>query len=65
MLQRMVGEEEECFWLGQNLESGKELELGIPPEDIHMEEVGEWVTWGPAIELAPEGPPLAPLIEVP
>ena len=30
-----------------------------------MEEVGEWVTWGLAIEPAPEGPPLVPLGEVP
>ena len=30
-----------------------------------MEEVGERVTWGPAIEPALEGPPLAPLGEVP
>ena len=41
------------------------LELGIPPKNIQMEEVGEQVTWGPAIELAPEGPPLAPLMEAP
>ena len=27
-----------------------------------MEEVGEWVTWGPVIELVPEGPPLVPLM---
>ena len=26
-----------------------------------MEEVGERVTWEPAIEPAPEGPPLVPL----
>ena len=30
-----------------------------------MEEVGERVTWGPAIEPALEGPPLAPLGEAP
>ena len=34
---------------GKNLESGKALELGIPPKDVQMEEVGEWVTWGPVI----------------
>ena len=39
--------------------------MGIPPEDVQMEEVGERVTWGPAIEPAPEGPPLAPLGEAP
>ena len=30
-----------------------------------MEEVGEWVTWGLAIEPALEGPPLVPLGEAP
>ena len=38
------------------------LELGVPPKDIEMQEVGEWVTCGPAIELALEGPPLGPLM---
>ena len=61
----MMGKEEERFWLGQDLESSKALELGIPPEDIQMEEVGERVMWGLAIELVPEGPPLAPLTEAP
>ena len=46
---------------GKIWQSGKVLELGVPPKDIQMEEVGEWVTWGPVIEPAPEGPPLAPL----
>ena len=62
---RMVVEEEKRFWLGQDLASGKALELGVPLEDVQMEEVGKQVTWGLAIELAPEGPPLAPLGEVP
>ena len=65
MLQCIMGEEEECFWLGQDLESSKVLELGIPPKDIQMEEVGERVAWGPAIEPVLECPPLMPLIEVP
>ena len=65
MPQWMMDEVEKCFWLGQDLVSGKVLELGVPPKDIQMEEVGEWVTWGPAIEPAPEGPPLAPLGEAP
>ena len=34
MPQQMMGEEEECFWLGQDLESGEALELGVPPKDI-------------------------------
>ena len=62
---QMMVKEEKHFWHGQDLASGKALELGVPPEDVQMEEVGEWVTWGPAIELAPEGPPLAPLGEAP
>ena len=57
----MIGEEEKCFWIRQDLVSGKALELGVPPEDIQMEEVGEWVTWGPAIEPVPEGPALGTL----
>ena len=65
MLQWMMDEEEKCFWLGQNLESGEALELGIPPKNIQMEEVGERVTWGPALEPVPEGLPLVPLTEVP
>ena len=64
MLQWMMYKKEERFWLGQDLESSKVLELGIPPEDVQMEEVCEQVTLGPAIEPAPESPPLAPLMEV-
>ena len=60
----MMVEEEKHFWHGQDLASGEALELGVPPEDVQMEEVGERVTWGPAIELVPEGPPLVPLGEV-
>ena len=63
MLLRMMDKEEECFWLRQDLESGKVLELDVPPEDIQMEEMGEQVMRGPAIEPAPEGQPLAPLTE--
>ena len=65
MPQWMTYEEEERFWLGQDLESSEALELGIPPEDVQLEEVGQWVTWGLVIEPALEGPPLAPLMEVP
>ena len=63
MPRQMTVEEEECFWCGQDLASGKALELGVPRKDVQMEEVGERVTWGLAIEPAPEGPPLAPLGE--
>ena len=64
MPQRMLCKEEKCFWLEQDVESGKVLELGIPPEDIQIEEVGKQVMLGLAIELVPDGPPLAPLMEV-
>ena len=50
---RMMIEEEKCFWCGQDLVSSEVLELGVLPEDVQMEEVGEWVTWGPAIEPVP------------
>ena len=61
----MMDKEEEHLWLGQDLESGEALEIGIPPKDVQIEEVGEQVRWGPAVEPAPEGPPLAPLTVVP
>ena len=64
MPQQMM-DKEECFWLGQDLESGKALELGVPPPDVQTEEVGQWVTWGLETVLAQEAPPLAPLTEVP
>ena len=63
MPQWMMVEEEKHFWLGQDLASGKALELGIPPRDIQMEEVGKRVMWGLAVELVPEGLPLVPLGE--
>ena len=58
-------EEEKRFWLGQDLVSSGALELGIPPEDVQMKEVGERVMWGLVIEPALEGPPLATLGEAP
>ena len=63
MLWQMMVEEEKHFWSVQDLACGEALELGVPPEDVQMEEVGEQVTWGSAIEPAPEGPPLVPLGE--
>ena len=65
MPQQMTDEKEEHFWLGQDLEFGKVLEYGVPHPNVQMEEVRQWVTWGLAIELVPEGLPLAPFIEVP
>ena len=43
MPQQMTDEEEKHYWLGQDLESGKVLELDVPPKDVQMEEVGEQV----------------------
>ena len=40
MPQKIMGEEKEGFWLRQDLESGKVLELGVPLKDVQMEEVG-------------------------
>ena len=65
MLQQMMVKEEKRFWHRQDLASGKALELGVLPRDVQMEEVGKRVMWGHAIEPALEGPPLAPLGEVP
>ena len=31
---------------------GKELELGPPPPNIQLEEVGQWVPWGLELQLA-------------
>ena len=61
----MTVEKEKHFWCRQDLASGESLELGITPRDVQMEEVGERVTWGLAIEPAPEGLPLAPLGKAP
>ena len=61
----MMVEEEKRFWCGQDLASSEALELGIPPRDVQMEEVGKQVMWGQAIEPAPEGLPLVPLEEAP
>ena len=62
---RMMVEEEKRFWFGQDLASGKALELGVLPKDVQIEEVGKRVMWGLVIEPVPEGPPLAPLGEAP
>ena len=64
MLWQMTVKEQKRFWLRQDLASGKALELGILPKDIQIEEVGERVMWGLAIEPAPEGLPLVPSGEV-
>ena len=65
MLQYMMGEKEQCFWLKLDLKSGEVLELRVPHQDVQTEDVGQWVRWKPVPILAQEGPPLAPLTEVP
>ena len=40
---------------------GEELELGVPPPDIQLEDIGQWVCWGAELELAAKGLPLLPL----
>ena len=50
---RTMVEEEERFWHGQDLASGEAIELGVPPENVQIEEVGEQVMWGLAIEPVP------------
>ena len=61
MPQRMSRAQEENFWWGWDVAMGEELEMGPPPPTIQLEEVGQRVPWGPAVELAEEGPPLLPL----
>ena len=53
--------EEEDFWWGRDLTMGEELELGPPPPRVQLEEAGWRIPWGPAVEPAKEGSPLAPL----
>ena len=47
--------------VGGTWQMGEELEMGPPPPSVQLEEVGQQVPWGPAVELAEEGPPLSPL----
>ena len=63
--QRMMSAVEEAFWCGLDLKMGEELELGILPLGVQMEDVGQWVWWGLEPELAQEGPPLSALGEEP
>ena len=58
---RMSQLKEEDFWQGRDLTMGEELELGPPPLRVQLEEAGQRVPWGPEVELAEEGSPLAPL----
>ena len=41
------------------------LEYGVLPPTVQIEDVGQWVRWGPEPILAQEGPPLVPFIELP
>ena len=62
MPQRMMTEEE-AFWHGLDLETGEELELRVLPQDAWIEDMGQWVWWGPDPVLAQEGPPFPALGE--
>ena len=42
----------ENFWHGWYLEMGEDLKLGTPPPTIQLEEAGQWIPWGLALELA-------------
>ena len=53
--------EEERFWWGQDVATGADLELGCFPPRVQLEEVGQWIPWMLAVELAKEDSPLAPL----
>ena len=40
---QMIVEEEKRFWFRQDLASSEDLELGVLPKDVQMEEVGKQV----------------------
>ena len=61
MLQKMMTKDEAAFWHWLNLEIGEELKLGVPPPDIQLKDMGQWVWWGLEPEPAAEGLPLSPL----
>ena len=61
MLQRMSTEEEVAFWHRLDMKMEEELELGVLPPDIWLEDVGQRVWWGPELELVPEAPALLAL----
>ena len=56
MLQTMMAKEEEAFWLKLDLKMGEELELGVPPPNVGIEDMGWWVRWGPEPMLVQKGP---------
>ena len=39
------------------------LKQGVPPQDAWLENVGQWLRWGPKLILVQECPPLVPLGE--
>ena len=50
-----------AFWHGLDVEMGEELELGVPPLEIQLDNMGWWLQWAPEPELAQEGTYLLPL----
>ena len=59
----MMGEEEQDFWLWQDPKFVELLEQRVPALDVWIEDVGQWVRWGPDPILEQEGPPLDPIRE--
>ena len=55
MPQRMLGKEGAAFWNGLDLEMEGELELGVPPPDVQLENVGQQMCWGLEPEPVEEG----------
>ena len=55
MPQRMAAKEEEAFWLRLDLGTGEDLELGVPLPDLWIEDMGQWLWWGPEPVLAQGG----------
>ena len=57
--------EEQCFWLGQDIESREALEYGAPPQDILIEDMEQCLRLEPVPVVVSEDLLLASLIEVP
>ena len=41
LLQQMIGSQQKCLWLKQDIELDEALELGALPLDVIMEDVGQ------------------------
>ena len=65
MPQRRTAKQEEEFLYRLHIEMGEQLELGVLPPNIRIEDVSWQVRWGLELVLVQEGPPLLPLGEEP